>query len=131
MSVPIGTSTSSLVLTFDFQGKKEEIVWDIELEEKAYVEKCFDISLMSELSWNIDELIPEKVPSKENALKTINELIDSVKQLEEKANNQNNYLFGISTTGEISERIQKKLALVEQKLNEKKKSKETIMCAMF
>lgn len=131
MSLPIGTSVSSLVLTLDFQDKNKEIIWDIEPEEKVYVEKCIDMSLMSESSWTIEELIPENFPSKENALKTINELINSVKQLEEKVNNQNNQLFRISATGEFSERIQKKLALVEQKLFKKQKSKENAMCTTF
>lgn len=131
MSLPIGTSVSSLVLTLDFQDKNKEIIWDIEPEEKVYVEKCIDMSLMSESSWTIEELIPENFPSKENALKTINELINSIKQLEEKVNNQNNQLFRISATGEFSERIQKKLALVEQKLFKKQKSKENAMCTTF
>lgn len=131
MSVPMAASVNSFILTLDFQDKNQEIVWDMGLEDEVYIEKCIDMSLMSDSSLVLEDLFPEKGPSKENALKTINELICSVKQLEEKVTKQNNYLFGITTTGEFSERIQKKLVLVEQKLNRKEKIKGNDYCITF
>ncbi|OMJ84780.1 hypothetical protein SteCoe_14034 [Stentor coeruleus] len=131
MSVPIAANTNSLIFTLDFQDKNQEIVWDLDPEDEVYIEKCIDMSLMSDSSLALEDLFPEKKPSKENALKTINELICSAKQLEEKVTKQNNYLFGINTTGEFSERIQKKLVLVEQKLNKKGKIKENDYCIIF
>lgn len=131
MSAPIAASVNSFILTLDSQDKNQEIVWDMEPEDEAYVEKCIDMSLMNDSSLVLEDLFPEKGPSKENALKTINELICSVKQLEEKVTKQNNYLFGITTTGEFSERIQKKLILVEQKLNKKEKNKGDNYCIAF